>query len=79
MATKANRNPVVRDLRRMLDAHGLKGAVLVAITSDGRRMLASAGNTVARCDALGPVLELEVADWLAVEIDMALTDVEEWR
>lgn len=76
MAVKANRNPVVRDLRRMLDAHGLKGAVLIAIMDNGRPLMVSAGNTVSRCNALGPVLDLDVATWLAVEIDMALTEVE---
>lgn len=69
---KANNHPIVRDVRRMLDRHGLHGAVLVGVTKDGRPLAVSAGSDVAKCDALGPVLEGDGVSILKYEIDHAL-------
>jgi hypothetical protein len=74
---KANNHPLVKDLRRILDKHGLKGAVLVSITDAGRIQAASAGKTVKLCNALGPVLKEPEINALAFEMDMRMMATEE--
>jgi len=76
-AVKANNHPLVKDLRRILDKHGLKGAVLVSITDAGRIQVASAGKTVKLCNALGPALKDDAIAELAVEMDMRMMATED--
>lgn len=72
---KANNHPLVRDLRRILDKHGLHGAILVAITKEGHPISASAGSDVRKCDAIGAVLaENEHISILQFDMDMALVE-----
>ena len=74
---KANNHPLVKDLRRILDKHGMKGAVLVGITDTGHILSASAGKTVKLCNALGPVLKEPEIETLAVEMDMRIMATED--
>jgi len=74
---KANNHPLVKDLRRVLDKHGLKGAVLVGITDTGHILSASAGKTVKLCNALGPVLKDDAIAELAFEMDMRMMATED--
>lgn len=70
---KANNHPLVKDLRKILDKHGLQGAVLLSITDNGQALTASAGKTVKACDALAPLIkDGTVADELLFEMDFAL-------
>ncbi len=73
---KANRHPLVRDIRRILDKYGLHGAVLVGITKHGP-LAVSAGADIAKCDALGPVLEGDGVSILQYEIDVALVGADQ--
>lgn len=76
---KANNHPIVKDLRRMLDIHKMKGAVLVMISEDGRFAAVSAGKTRALCDAIGPVLKEPEISHLAYEIDSRIIASEKAR
>jgi hypothetical protein len=73
---KANNHPIVKDLRRMLDKHGLDGVILLGITDKGYQMAASAGSDVKKCNALGPLLSCAEADMLKYEMDVALIDAD---
>lgn len=77
MSIKANSHPLVRDLRRMLDKHGLHGAVLVGVTAQGRPVAVSAGSDVRKCDAVGPVLDGDAVSMLLYEIDYALVSADQ--
>ena len=74
---KANNHLLVRDLRRLLDKHKMHGAVLVGVTSSGHAISASAGSDVAKCDAVGPVLDSDAVAMLHYEIDFALVSLEQ--
>ena len=73
---KANNHPLVRDLRRMLDKHGLEAAILIAITKERWPVAASAGTTVEKCNAIGTILESDHVDILKFDMDEALTNLE---
>ena len=68
MAVKSNNHPLVKDLRRLLDRHGFKGCVLLALDDNFDPVSASAGHDVATCDALGPVLDDVSIDLLFIEM-----------
>ena len=72
MAIKANHHPLVRDLRKILDRHGLAGAVLMGITPDGETTAVSAGHDVKTCNALGPILDEPEIDLIFIEMIGAL-------
>jgi len=72
---KANDHPLVRDIRRLLDKHKLDGAILIAIQSDGYPISVSAGADVAKCNALGDVLQSDHVDHLFNEMDEKLMGV----
>lgn len=73
---KANNDPLVKDLRRILNKHNLAGAVLLGITDKGYQLRASAGQDVAKCNALGPLLDSDEASALNYDIDVAIMEAE---
>jgi hypothetical protein len=74
---KENNHPLVKDLRRLLDRHGLDAAVLVAVKADGHSIAASAGADVAKCNAVGPILQHDEIEMLQYEIDAALMSLKQ--
>lgn len=69
---KANNNPIVRVMRRILDQHGWDGGVAVFVSKDGKFCVYSAGKTVKSCDAIGKRLKRDEFNAVAEIIDEAL-------
>lgn len=69
---KANNNPIVRVMRRILDQHGWEGGVAVFVSKDGKIGIYSAGKTVNSCDAIGKRLKRKEFEAVAGIIDEAL-------
>jgi len=76
MADKASNHPIVRDLRRLLNRHRIRGAVLLGVTTDGRQVIVSAGMDVTKWDALDPILDSDLAAALDCDVDAALIEAD---